>query len=88
MGERREGLDGEGGREEKKMREAEVNSRAHEGRTEEGNGPRGGKGRGMAEGKERYFAIVGPVMYMDMRCLNFICMRTCFCALIFLQADS
>ena len=54
---------------------------------------KGGQRRGMdrgeergeekAEGKERYFAIVGPVMYMDMRCLNFICMRTCFCALIF-----
>jgi len=46
MGERREGLDGEAGREEKKMREAEVDSKAHEGRIEEGKGPRGGKGRG------------------------------------------
>jgi len=44
------------------------------------------RGEEMAEGKERYFAIVGPVMYIDMRCLNFICMRTCFCA--FLQANS
>ena len=61
------------------MREAEVNSRAHEGRTEEGKGPRGGTGRGNGG----YFAIVGPVMYIDMRCLNYNCMRTCFCALIF-----
>jgi len=51
MGGRREGRDGEGGREEKKMREAEVNSRAHEGRTERGRDRGEERGEEMRKGR-------------------------------------